>query len=239
MVLNKIVLERLIYVVGIIFIWCGSREERVEVLPSTTSSYEREESKDDMKVEGLMGMLHDWEVQPVIEKNFSKFISCYSKVLEEFPFISGKLTLYFRIREDGKVRWVYVSDSTVGSQKLHSCIIEEALKFRFPKPHGGEAEFSFPLELEPPQKEMSLPLLEPSYIENQLSGSLEQIKGCIGDKVGFKVGIYVDTTGRVVEAGVSVPDIESGDKVDCILSIVKGWRIEPPPPSPSKILFAL
>ena len=217
---------------------CATKEKKETIVKPKPIKRVVKKEKEEMRVEGLMGTLHNWEIQPVINKYFPRIVKCYTKVLERFPFVGGKLTLSFRIKTDGSVKWVYVSSSTVGSQSLHDCIVKEAMKFRFPKPHGGEAEFSYPLELAPAEDKEEAPTLDLSYIEEEINRSMDKLEICTNNKEGFKIGIYFDTSGKVVEAGVSIPDKESNDSIECILNIIKEWSIEPPS-TPSKIIFEL
>ena len=67
--------------------------------------------------------------------------ACYEKQLKRDDSLAGKVEIEVVISEKGKVSEVLITDDSVGSRELASCIKSRVKRWRFPAPDDGEVSF--------------------------------------------------------------------------------------------------
>ncbi len=90
------------------------------------------------------GNLSKAEVLKVIQKNQARISACYERQLMKSPNLSGKLTIAWVIKPNGKVAGVKQVLSSIKDAKLKSCVFGVVKKMRFPKPKGGSVKVKYP-----------------------------------------------------------------------------------------------
>lgn len=90
------------------------------------------------------GKLSKAEVLKVIRKNSAKLNSCYERQLIKSPNLSGKLTVSWVIKTNGRVGGVKQLLSSIKNAPLKSCVFKVIKKMKFPKPKGGLVKVKYP-----------------------------------------------------------------------------------------------
>lgn len=220
----------------------GSADAEVEYEPvvEETSGNEETPSETSVQIEGLMGTISVDAVQRGLESRMSRFSRCFFSRYEAIEVLGGRIEMEFRVHVDGTVRWVYPSASTVGDRHTERCILEAASGIRFQRPRGGEAEFSYPLELDIPE-DVRPPLnWDGTRISSVLSGGARQVlSDCrpAGSGAHFHVTAYVSPGGNVISAGASANEEVEGAVLDCITDAVVRWDMPDPGSYPAKVRF--
>lgn len=182
-------------------------------------------------VSGLHGTLTQPEIQGALEPKLPKLLRCVQQRLSELEVLSGTITFTFQVATNGEVVAVSPSSSTLGDRGVERCMLEVAAATRFPPPHGGDAEFAWPLEI-PIDPEVRPPVELPSeLVRDALGPQLAELAArCGGGPVVATV--YVDPEGRALSAGVAAPGIANPGQLDCISEAVRALSF----PSPGSYL---
>ena len=223
---------------------CGGGEETNDAEATTTSTSnatsgdERPvERNDGVGIEGLMGTISAMAVQRALEPRIGRFFSCFNQRSGDVEVLGGRIVMAFRIRTDGSVLWVYPRESNIGDRETERCMLEVAASTRFSRPQGGEAEFSYPLEVDPPDDVRPATFWDASRV----STHVDRVRGEIVDcgPGPFRVTVYVAPGGRVIAAGASTTEQTQGDSLDCVADAVRGWAMPDPGSYPAKVSFDL
>jgi hypothetical protein len=213
---------------------CGAKPAEPAPELNQTSGREREpEDNSGLSIAGLRGTLSQYEIQGALEPRMPKFSRCMQKRSGDLEWLAGSVEFQFRVAVDGSVALVYPSQSSMGDRETERCLLELAKATRFPQPHGGEAEFSWPLEV-PPDPEVRPPVPWTLESAGDLGERLSALKAqCPGGP--FSVTAYVDTEGKVVAAGAATRDEASVAQLDCVSQAVAGWTFPSPGSYPAKL----
>jgi TonB family protein len=161
-----------------------------------------------MAVHGALGSLDQESIQEGINARLPGATHCLGQALERSPYLGGKIALKIRVATDGKVRWVRVVRSDLGSLEVERCIVAGMHKASFDAPDGGEAEFSIPLTFGGGD---AVTLLDPqsSTVARRLRrGCKKLLRGRLRPPPGLQVGLYLDPRGAVVSAGLAAGGAE-------------------------------
>jgi hypothetical protein len=209
---------------------------RVAVSPDAPES--RTPQDDALAVSGLLGTLSQQEIQGALEPRLPKFLRCATQRRGQVDVLAGALTMRFEIAVDGTVDHVQPAESTLGDRETERCMLEIAKATRFPAPHGGEAEFRWPLEL-PPDTDVRPPveLLPDPERAPLAAGRAELHARCGGGPV--LVTAYVEPTGQVLAAGVAASELATPSELDCVAEGVRAFRFDSPGSYVGKLSFPL
>ena len=193
---------------------------------------------DTMVVSGLHGTLTQQEIQNALDPRLPKFLRCVAQRRSEVEVLAGEITFSFHIATSGAVASVKPSASTLGDREAERCMLQVAEGTRFPEPHGGEADFTWPLEV-PLDAELRAPVeLASDDARSALAPHLDELAArCGGGQV--IVTAYVEPSGEVQSAGVASPDIASPAQLDCISEAVRGLRLPSPGSYLGKVSFTV
>lgn len=88
------------------------------------------------------------QINAVVQKNMGQIIYCYEMGLQSKPELKGRLTAEWVINGSGRVNTSQIGHSSVGDNKVESCITSKIKTWKFPKPVGGvNVDVSYPFEL--------------------------------------------------------------------------------------------
>jgi hypothetical protein len=205
-----------------------------------------------LAVSGLRGTLSQEEIRRALEPKLPRFLRCAAARLGELEVLSGSLTFSFHIALNGSVAAAQPSQSTLGDRATERCMLEVAEATRFPPPHGGEADFTWPLEL-PLDPEVRAPVelsadfaLVPALPTPRSKASAPQSDtaraaslqaSCGGPE--YTVTAYLDPNGGVLAAGVATPDPVTAGELDCIAEGVQQWTFSSPGSYVGKLAFTV
>ncbi|MBI2895369.1 MAG: energy transducer TonB [Deltaproteobacteria bacterium] len=182
---------------------------------------------DGLVVEGTMGSIGQVAVESAMSGHLESLGSCYREALGELSYLLGDVILSFRLDRTGGVKWVHVASSTLGHQATESCLASRAASIRFPRPQGGEAEFSYPLNFNPGSGRPP-EVWNASHVAEAVGGHRAEIEACGARGEGYSITMYVGRGGRVTAAGVSCPDHEATTAADCVARAAIGWSMPDP-----------
>lgn len=220
---------------------CGgeaSQEETTTTAESaeTTSGREREaRANDSVQVEGLMGTISAMAVQRGVEPKMGRFLRCFTNRYDAVEVLGGHFEMAFRVARDGSVLWVYPRASTIGDRETERCLLDVAAGIHFSEPHGGEAEFAYPIELDPPEDVRPPTFWDPSRVADAVERQASRMS-CSGH---FAVTAYVEPGGDVIAAGASSSEQVTAEQLDCVTQAVAGWTMPTPGSYPAKVTFEL
>jgi hypothetical protein len=99
---------------------------------------------DDVQISGIDPEL----IRRVIHSHRDQVRFCYELELNSHPSLSGKVKVRFVIVEGGVVSETSVAESTVGSPRLETCLMDRVRSWNFPLPkRSGMAVVSYPFLL--------------------------------------------------------------------------------------------
>ena len=220
---------------------CGgdaSQEDHTTTTESaeTTSGREREErANNSVQVEGLMGTISSAAVQRGVEPKMGRFLRCFTERYHAVEVLGGHFEMAFRIARDGTVLWVYPRASTIGDREAERCLLDVAATIRFSEPQGGEAEFAYPIDLDPPEDVRPPTFWDHSRVADSVQRQASRMS-CGGH---YSVTVYIEPGGDVVSAGVSSREQVSAEQLDCVSEAVVGWTMPNPGSYPAKVTFEL
>ena len=222
---------------------CGGSAEPasapVTTTPATSGRERRAEAPlpEGASITGLMGTISARAVQSALEPRMSRFGACFTDRIGAIEFLSGDITLSFRIHTDGTVAWVFPSASTIGDGVTERCILDIARTTRFAEPRGGEAEFTWGFGMDA-ASDVRLPL---SWSESSVAGAVSANRGSVAGcgRTGFRLTAYVAPGGSVLAVGGTAPDADALPALECVLDAVRRWSMPDPGSYAAKVSFAL
>lgn len=219
---------------------CGGGDDASErAEPASTTGDERTHERDDgVQISGLMGTIPREEVESTLRPRLGRFFDCLEQRMRTVEFLAGDMRLSFRIHTDGSVAWVYPESTDFGDREAEQCILEIARSTRFPRPRGGEAEFSWGFGFDAPE-DVRPPLSWTAEALGQQQRAVSEVARECGVRASFEVTAYISPGGTVLAAGGSAPDADSESTLDCILESVRAWEMPDPGSYPAKITFAV
>jgi hypothetical protein len=145
--------------------------------------------------------------------------------------LGGDVKLFLRIGEDGRVKYGFLEDSSLGDADTERCIMQVLTEAQWPKPDGGEAEVRNGFGFDPAGDARS-PIDWSSDKLAPALGKNDALQKCTsGVDAKFKVTVYVTPGGKIQAAGVSTSSKEGVEKLDCIVDAIKGMKGVPSPGS--------
>jgi hypothetical protein len=210
---------------------------------ATTSAVPRTENKNRPQVSQELGSIDKTAVDAVFLKLTSKFRECQQKAHAQshLEYLSGDFRMFLRVGEDGKAKYGYFEETTIGDRGTEKCLLDAAMSAAWPRPQGGEAEVRRSAGLTPPD------VREPTeWSADKIAaavGGNAAVKKCTeGVSGSFQVTAYVvpdGKEGKVAAAGVSPPNKEGEAKVDCIADALRGMKTPSPGSYAAKVTFKL
>jgi hypothetical protein len=205
-----------------------------------TSGRERsgeEPLPDGASITGLMGTIPARAVSETMDNRMGHLARCFADRSDDVEFLEGDITLSFRVHTDGTVAWVYPSRSTIGDRETEVCILGVARGAHFPRPTGGEAEFTWGFGLDA-ASDVRLPITWTSdHVMPTIEANRASIASC--GRTGFQLTAYVAPGGAVMAVGGTCPDADALAALDCVVSAVRGWTMPNPGSYPAKVSFSL
>ena len=207
---------------------CGGSQPAVQHAPAELSDGTGTPPEDDgLSISGLRGTLSTLEIQGALEPRLPKLSRCAAKRTSEVEWLGGELEFGFNVAVDGSVIRVYPTRSTLGDRETERCMLDVARATHFPRPHGGEADFTWSVEI-PANPDVRPP-------DRWEAPELDQLRTSVVPQLAeqcspapLEVTLYVDVDGRVVSAGAASPSGEADDALDCVTSLLQSLSFPTP-----------
>lgn len=224
------------FVVVLLLIGCGGGASETSEELTSGGERDRTEENDGAQITGLMGTISRDEVEGALSPRMDRFQRCILQRLRTVEFLAGDIRMGFRVHEDGTVAWAYVQESTLGDREAEQCILEQARSARFPRPHGGEAEFSWGFGFDGDEDVRPPASWEGSALDDLLDEIPDLARECEATGT-HHITVYIARGGRVLSAGGSAPSAEADASLDCILRTVREWEMPDPGSYAAKVTF--
>lgn len=261
--MKKLALGCLVFVVG-----CGgSTPPPKPVEPETTETpSDSGENKAGPSVSQELGSID----QKGVENTFTRLLNgplerCHQDGRSRLDYMNGDLRVFLRIGQDGKVRYGYFEESSIGDRDTERCVLDALSTASWPKPVGGEAEVrnSFHWEAGDERAPTSW---EPEKVMKALDQAKDvkgQIQKCkSGIKGDLHLTAYVEhdesaaddakpkakpakgkkeekALGRFRAIGVAATSRDAADKADCVVEALKNLLLPSPGSYAAKVSFVL
>lgn len=190
-----------------------------------------------------LGSIDDRAVSNTFQDLGSNFQACQTSALKRIAFLSGRVKFFMRVGEDGKTKWTYVEESSLGDYDTERCMLDVIEGAQWPKPIGGDATVERDLTFDP--GEARQPADWPSdKVAASLGKHKKELDKCVegASNAKFNVTAYVaphGKEGKVVAAGVATSSKEGAAQVKCIVDAIKTMKVPSPGSYHAKVTFAL
>lgn len=193
-----------------------------------------------LSIEGQLGTLRQSQVSATLNPAVSQLQACYTRRLEELPYLAGSVGYKIRIGTDGSVRWVLPTSDTIGDHTTSECMKQILLALHFARPCGGETETTWgPITFEGGEDARPAVPWETPRIQRQIDRRRAQLTQCLHGAHGAEavVTAYVAPGGRVATASASVNHHEAAEAVQCLVQEVSGWQVADPGSYAARVTF--
>jgi hypothetical protein len=131
----------LLLLVTVLTVACGSAPPPPPEQPKPDSdSTSKRPSGPTPQVEQELGSID----QRAVERKFGalqgELEKCHQQGRDRVEYMSGDVKIFMRVGKDGKVRYSYFEESTLGDRDTEKCILDVLGRASWPQPQGGEAE---------------------------------------------------------------------------------------------------
>ncbi len=214
-----------------------------EVQQTTTANEQKSEGRseqtqdDGAAFEGLMGSIPREKVNSALEGRFPRFLACFQDGYSRVRYLGGNFEMAFRINTEGNVLWVYPKGSTVGDLVTEDCLLQVARDTKFAKPTGGEAEFAWSFEVDPPEDIRPPIPWDDVQLEAAVSEQIDTLQEC--GSMPMNVTVYIDKQGQVIAAGGAVSAAEDLDRRACVVEQIAQWKMPKPGSYAAKGVFSI
>lgn len=228
-------------ILGGILVACGGatpEPEHVEAAPTATQT-----AAPLPVVHQELGSIDDRAVSNTFQDLNPSFEACQKAALKRIPYFSGTVKFFLRVGEDGKTKWDYVEDSTLGDYDAERCMLDAIEGAQWPKPIGGDATVERDLTFDPGDARQ--PADWPSdKVAATVGKHKKDLDKCVQNapNAKFTVTAYVaphGKGGKVVAAGVSTSSKDGAGQVKCIVDAVKEMKLPSPGSYAAKVAFSL
>lgn len=99
---------------------------------------------------GVSGRIPPEVIQNPVRRHFHCFRRCYERALPTSPNLAGSVTVSFAIqRGTGAVIRAKGSSTTIASQAVIDCVVDEMRGVQFPAPDRGDITVTYPIAFSP------------------------------------------------------------------------------------------
>lgn len=232
---------------------CGSPPEPKAPEPEPEAP-KQEPVKRGPSVSQELGSIDEGATKKTFERLQGKLLDCQKEGIKRLEYLAGDVRFFLRIGADGRVKYAFLEDSTMGDRDTEKCMLGVLQDAQWPQPDGGEAEVRKGMGFDP--ADARPPADWPSdKIALVLAKQADEALKCKGGVKGtFRVTAYIEPgggegkhggkhghakEGHVESAGVAPPSKEGEAKVDCIVDAVKEWHVPSPGSYAAKVTFIL
>lgn len=225
---------------------CGGQEEaKAPVQDTAQVPAARPKGKPLPQVQQELGSIDPKAVEKTFRQLQGALDKCHAQGRDRVEYMSGDVKVFLRIDGNGKVRWSYFEDSSLGDRDTEKCILGVFGGASWPKPEGGEAEVRHGFGWGP-GGERAPTSWGPEKVAKAVDDAKDARKELDRCKSGvsgeFRVTAYVEPdgkNGKFVGLGVVPPSKEGAEKVDCIVDALKGLKLPSPGSYAAKVTFSL
>ena len=245
---------------------CGSAPPPKVEEPKAEEGADRPPSGPTPQVAQELGSIDQRAVEQTFNRLQGPLEKCHQEGRDRVEYLTGDVKVFLRVGQDGKVRYAYFEESTLGDRDTESCILAVLGRTNWPKPQGGEAEIRNGFGWGPGGERSPTPW-GPEKVIDALADAKDVKKDVAKCKTGitgdFVVTAYVEhddspepaaknpkkkngkksdknnAGGKFKALGISPPSKEAAEKADCIVEALKPLRLPTPGSYAAKVSFPL
>jgi len=220
---------------------CGGSEPNAKTPDEALAEGAKEDRGPGVQTSSEIGGMNEDAVEETFSSSLGGLERCLSRGAERVEFLAGSVSFFLKINTSGKIAHAYLEHSTLGDRATEKCMLNSLRAKTWPKPVGGDHglarksfDFDAPNDVRPPT-EWSDSEAQPGLA--QIGGDVEKCKD--GHSGRFEATLYVGTEGEVLAAGVTPPNEDGEDAVDCLVDALKGAKFPSPGSWPAKVTLSL
>jgi hypothetical protein len=142
-----------------------------------------------------LGSIDQRAVEQTFDKLQGKLEGCHKQGRDRVEYLSGDMKVFLRVGQDGKVKYSFFEESTLGDRSTEKCILDLFGSTDWPKPQGGEAEvrngFGWPAGSERQPTPWGAEKVSTALDDDkEIKGAVEKCKS--GVSGSFRVTAYVE-----------------------------------------------
>lgn len=203
--------------------------------PPPAPAQPRREAKPPPEMESEIGGMNEEAVGRAFDALGEPIGACVAEGAKRVRELGGRFSISMRIDREGRVRWVYLADSTLGDRETERCILGKVREAAWPQPRGGEGLATRAFDIEPGAAPV---VWEEKKIRKLVQKAAESFAKCKkGLGGGYVATAYVRRDGRVAAAGIATPDADREDEADCLAKAVGKLRFGSPGRRAAKVTF--
>jgi hypothetical protein len=217
---------------------CGDATPTAKTADDVPEAHERRDGRPSVSSE--IGGLDEDKVNAAFESSLPGLQRCLGEGASRVELLGGSVSFFVKIDTGGRVDSAYLEKSTLGDRDTEKCMLAALRARRWPKPVGGEhglARKSF--DFDAPNDVRAPADYDHDHLDKGLSKIAGKLGACKTAKGAYEATIYVATDGSVLSAGVTPPDEDGEEAVDCLVSTLKSASFPSPGSWPAKITFTL
>lgn len=221
---------------------CGGSQEAIKE-PVNEPTSDGGPRRSSLGVSAEIGALDEGQVKQAFKKASPKIEKCYVDGTQRVPYLAGEVRIKVRVTREGRARWLYVMDSTLGDRVTEDCMLGALKGITWPSPVDGEegfadSGFSFapggdermPVDWTPEQ-------LGAPYVK-EAKPKLAKCRTEAGAGP-LKATLYVDTDGKAGAVGVSASDEKGEGAVRCVVDTLSAIKFPSPGSFASKVTVTI
>jgi hypothetical protein len=190
-----------------------------------------------------LGSIDQRQVEVAFDHLQGKIQSCFKAGLGRIEYLDGDVSVFLRVGQDGRVKYGYFEDSTVGDRDTEKCLLDVLSAADWPKPQGGEAEVRNKFGFDAPGDVRAPTDWNGDRIAEALGKAQGDIAKCkAGVSGAFKGAAYIQPDGKkgkVQAVGLASPSKDGVDKIDCLIGVVQSLKVPSPGSYAAKVSFSL
>lgn len=173
--------------------------------------------------ESDIGGLSQEDVEDQFKALNPQLVECVRRSAGRLPVIGGRAAVRMRITRAGVVRWVFLTESTLGDREAERCILRMIQDQTWPRPLSGEglAESSF--EVEPGEAAGTWPKHKTAALADRAWRAAARCRKTMAGT--YRATAYVGPHGEVLAAGIAPPNAQADEASDCIASQLRSLRV--------------
>lgn len=178
-----------------------------------------------------IGALDERKTNAAFNRAGVELTNCFARGTERIGYLAGDTEFYVRVANDGRPRYVYLADSTLGDRETEACMLRILERASFPAPIGGNEGIAKRQMRFDPGGDERPPV---SWSPTQLGAALGQARGALSRCAAsagtgpMKATMYIETDGKPASVGVSVSDDKGEKAVGCVVDVLRSTTFPSP-----------
>jgi hypothetical protein len=221
---------------------CGGAPKPAESPTEPQVAAKPQPRKGGASVSQELGEIDPQEADKAFGRLQGKLLTCHKNGLGRIDPLGGDVKFFVRIGQDGKTRYTYLEESTLGDLETERCMLEAVQQASWPEPKGGEAEarkaYGFHAGDVREPTAWTADKVTPALAKRDA-----EVKKCVGASAGaFTVTMYVEPDGKegkVLGVGVATKDKDAASKVPCLSDTLRSLKLPSPGSYMAKVTFSL